>query len=490
MELLNLLTLDTGIKLAQLHSDAVDFPKTGQPAHMTKDLQPRMWPHYMQRKNTKKNKIYVSHKILGQLYDQVERTDFFPDFSRPFSQTILQAYTLQSAILADARQLKKEYDAAMCRIMAKLDIKTEFEVWSTFALSHNKSNDFKFHEEIGQLSMSLKEQYRDLCVKAAGGKDHDQLGPFVAAMYQVTSEEIAKAVKMYQQTHIFDGRPTPVRRMVPENMPKMSFPWIFHDVLGKIANPHTSPQCTGLQVEDTAQPQATHSVSRKGRYVADTNVMLPDLKTAQGVIHPGDLFRPFASQRMEHPEQYERENIQYPKNMESSEATTETMVSDVYQRTTVPLPLRKVPSPVSQTSDATDMKTPSGRTIGTPTPSQETDKSFITPNEVPSPDFTAAEVQLPKNSNEEQTPSVQNQQEVLAAGICFLRKVTPLDSMRSDPSFGAESGDSSNDADIEDAEEVVLQPIPERPSVNKLLEAFSFQEEEEEGEEEEDKEED
>ena len=282
-----------GLRLAQLHSEAVDFAKTGQPARMTRDLRPRREPHFLMEKKKKKRKdqFYVSHKILGQLYDQIEKIDFSPDFSAPFDRRILDAYDIPSPLLATAHHIKKEYDAAIRRIMAKLDIKTEFEVWSNFVLAHNKPNgDFKFHEEIGQLSGALKCQFRDLCIEAAGGKDFEQLGLFVAAMYQTTAEEIAAVMKECNQT---------MRQIKPASMPLMSFPWIFQDVLGKIAKVNTTPfsissTSTESLTKHVVQTQFVKSAPRKGQGVVDA----PDLETAQGVIHQGDVFKPFASQYM------------------------------------------------------------------------------------------------------------------------------------------------------------------------------------------------
>ena len=243
-------------------------------------------------KRKPKNQIYTSQKVLGQLYDHIERINFFPNFSAPFDRRILNAYNVPAPLLATARQIKEEYDAAVRRIMAKHDIKTEFEVWSNFVLAHNKSNggDFKFHEEIGQISGAFKCQFRELCIETAGGRDYDQLGPFVAAMYQVTAEEIAKAVEECNQSK---------RQMKSASMPLMSFPWIFQDVLGKIAKLHTTPfgtssTCAESLPQSVIQTQNIQSASRKGRGLIDA----PDLETAQGVIHQGDIFQPFASQYM------------------------------------------------------------------------------------------------------------------------------------------------------------------------------------------------
>ena len=175
--------------------------------------------------------------------------------------------------------------------MAKLEIKTEFEVWSNFVLAHNKPNgDFKFHEEIGQVSGALKCQFRDMCIEAAGGKDFDQLGHFVAAMYQVTAEDITAAREECDQT---------MRQIEPTSMPLMSFPWIFQEVLGKIAKLSSNPfsissTSTEVLAKNVVQTQSITGDPRKGRGVADA----PDLETAQGAIRQGDIFKPFASQYM------------------------------------------------------------------------------------------------------------------------------------------------------------------------------------------------
>lgn len=185
----------------------------------------------------KKKGGYHSRKILGQIYDQVVRVDFTPAFTAPFDRRILEAYTLQETILDKARELKKGYDARVLRIMAQHEIQTEFEVWSTFVLSHSDLiKDYKFHETIGELSSALKDQYRDLCFKAAEVETLDQIAPFVAAMYAVTAEEMTSALKIQtnQSNNAFRGNNGPANTSSTQ-MPLISFPWIFHDVLGKIA---------------------------------------------------------------------------------------------------------------------------------------------------------------------------------------------------------------------------------------------------------------
>lgn len=221
----------TGLKLAELHSTAVDYLKSGVPARMTRDLNPAKWPHFMEQQHRPRENIYHSRKVLGKLYDEVERVDFVPVFDVPFDNRILGAYNIDKTMLEAAAVLKRQYDAAIRRIMAQHDIHSEFEVWSTFVMSHSKaSNDYKFHEEIGRISMALKDRFRALCYEKAGGKHFEVLGPFVTAMYIVTKEEISEAVLNAKTRGIETAN------LRAASMPLMSFPWLFQGVLGKIAN--------------------------------------------------------------------------------------------------------------------------------------------------------------------------------------------------------------------------------------------------------------
>ncbi|KAL9590648.1 MAG: hypothetical protein Q9203_000573 [Teloschistes exilis] len=230
-------SLDEGVKsnkcrkLAELHSTAVDYNKSGVPARMTRDLQPSRWPHFMEKANRPRENIYHSRKVLGQLFDQVERVDFVPLFDAPFDVRILNAYNIEPKMLEAAASLKQQYDTAVHRIMAQHAIQTEFEVWSTFVMNHSKaSNDYKFHEEIGRISKALKDGFRAQCAQVAGSRgpdDFDTMAPFAVAMYIVTANEMGEAVRTAKE----GGRELRV-----EQIPGMSFPWLFLGMLGKIAN--------------------------------------------------------------------------------------------------------------------------------------------------------------------------------------------------------------------------------------------------------------
>ena len=225
-------------RLAQLHSDAVDYNKTGKPASMTRDLQPRMWPHFMEKNHQPKERIYKSGRILGQLYDAVERVDFAPNLEMPFDRRILDSGIPVSEDLMDfSRQMKKDYDLTVRRIMAQHEIQTEFEIWSTFVLSHaNTSNDYKFHEEIGGISSSLRESFRTECYNKVGGKQFRHLAPLALAMYRVTWDEIDAALqKFYSEKRFPNSKLFDEARPRIKDLPLISFPWILFEILGQIA---------------------------------------------------------------------------------------------------------------------------------------------------------------------------------------------------------------------------------------------------------------
>ncbi|KAJ9607340.1 hypothetical protein H2200_008413 [Cladophialophora chaetospira] len=225
------------LKLVELHSMAVDYPKTGVPAEMSRDLERNTWPHFMEKKRAP---MYRSRKILGQLSDAVERASFQPHWEGAFDRRILM-HSPSAELLETVRKLKKSYDESMRRIMAQHQISTEFEVWSTFVLDHSKAApDYKFHEEIGQHAKTLKESYLDAFCQKAGGRDMESLAPFAITAYHLTHDELRDA--QHKNRNVQDDGPDLGESAAPTEveMPFISFPWVLQDTLQKIARntPH------------------------------------------------------------------------------------------------------------------------------------------------------------------------------------------------------------------------------------------------------------
>jgi RNA-dependent RNA polymerase len=220
------------IELAHLHSNAVDYPKSGQPAHLKASLRPRLYPHYME----KPGKSYHSRTVLGQLYDIVTKVEFQPNYNGAFDERIIRRFELTDDVLKKARIIKKQHDRALRQIMNQREIGTEFEVWSTFVLTKPRvGSEYQMQETMGPIVANHRERFRNACIKVAGSRDPKDLYPFIAATYRVTWEVVQVAIREA------NGRVTEDQRM-----PFISFPWIFEQELGRIANLQKDYQLAGF----------------------------------------------------------------------------------------------------------------------------------------------------------------------------------------------------------------------------------------------------
>ncbi|KAJ4286996.1 hypothetical protein N0V90_012877 [Kalmusia sp. IMI 367209] len=268
------------LELAKLHSQAVDYSKSGIPAIMPPELRPQKRPHFQKRKQQADHKFYRSQKILGMLFDQVQLVDFVPQYENKFDEKILGAYKLDDSTLEKAREIKLSYDSDLRRLMAKHAIQTEFEAWSVFVLSHNlEARDYTFAEEFGRTVGALKGRFREECREAAGAKgqsDFETLAPFIAAMYTVTAREMEAAVKECQEK----GRP-----MTPEKMPLMSFPWLFVDELGQIKTGRQFIRSEVVQQGASRQPSKRQDVAPP-----ETGIPVGETEPPPGSTHLGERF--------------------------------------------------------------------------------------------------------------------------------------------------------------------------------------------------------
>lgn len=214
------------IALIKLHSMAVDYPKIGVPAMMTPALKANQYPHWL----NKKFNSYVSHKVLKKLYDEVERVEFHPQYShRGFDREILAAQALPPKLFDDSLQAvlehKLAYDEDFRRLMAQYGVDTEFEVWSTFVLDHNRHiKEYKFAEELSRLMAASKQHYRDACVQVLGvtsvsSDKLEDLGSLDAPLYKTTADEVSN------EWHGSGGCHKPI----------LSIPWVFQDELLALA---------------------------------------------------------------------------------------------------------------------------------------------------------------------------------------------------------------------------------------------------------------
>ncbi|KAK4145305.1 RNA dependent RNA polymerase-domain-containing protein [Dichotomopilus funicola] len=285
------------LELANLHSTAVDYVKTGIPAEWNKKLAPRKYPHFMEKH---KNMSYHSMGVLGKLYDMIDKDVFDnrDNYKLRFDDRILKRYHLSNALLKAARKIKTQYDISIRRIMGQLEIRTEFEVWTTFVLTKPRiGSDYKVQEKVGREAAGLKAQFRGTCLKAVEEHGFNKL-EFVAAMYTVTWEETRIALHEARQPHVLPDGTIGRRRITARSMPLLSFPWLFPDDLGKIAlNTEKLPDLKDLGV---SLPSAGSKVSGADIAKAEREFGIEGMeytKTSDGrFIHRGEVLHLFRHQ--------------------------------------------------------------------------------------------------------------------------------------------------------------------------------------------------
>ncbi|KAK3827569.1 MAG: RNA dependent RNA polymerase-domain-containing protein [Benniella sp.] len=119
------------LKLAQLHSDAVDFPKTGIPAQMTPDLRPESYPDFMEKPPDKKT--YESKRILGRIFRECSSglESWVPqDYQQSFNKLLV--IDGHEDYLAGAKKCKEGYDREMSSLKNQYGVKSDLEVVSGF----------------------------------------------------------------------------------------------------------------------------------------------------------------------------------------------------------------------------------------------------------------------------------------------------------------------------------------------------------------------
>jgi RNA-dependent RNA polymerase len=265
--------------LAQLHSLAVDYPKSGVPVNIPPQFRKVRWPHFMEKRSSG----YTSKKILGQLYDLVEREEFSPKYHHGFDQRILQHFTPSEVLLKRAAEIKRCYDSRIKRIMAQHGIATEFEVWSGFVMRHKKEvKDYKFGEELGTLMEALRTSFREECEKAAGGRDPAHLHTFISAMYAVTEKQVQEAREQAESD--------PEVLSDPVKVPLISFPWLFLHELGSIASGRADMDGGAHRIQGSQKRHHTMTMLGEGEISSK-------IQTDEGIVPLGGVFRAFSDKR-------------------------------------------------------------------------------------------------------------------------------------------------------------------------------------------------
>jgi RNA-dependent RNA polymerase len=177
------------IKLAELFSIAVDYPKTGVPAQIPSELYVREYPDFMEKLD---RATYESKGAIGKLYREIKKQNphvghFTKDVARRSYDTdlIVDGY---KDYIAEAVWFKGEYDFKLGNLMEHYGIKSEAEIISgcilKMAKNFTKSSDA---EAIRLAVKSLRKQARSWFSDESGdGDGQDASYAKASAWYHVT----------------------------------------------------------------------------------------------------------------------------------------------------------------------------------------------------------------------------------------------------------------------------------------------------------------
>ena len=146
-------------KIAKKFSQAVDAPKTGVAIELSDDETPKEFPHFMD-KNKKKKNVYISHKILGQLYDKIN--DYIKENNISKKENIWKDFNYDRDLCINkwenfgflAFTFYKEYYLEILALMKKNEIKCE----SVLLTGNNMDNDESVFSKKKNIIMILEKK--------------------------------------------------------------------------------------------------------------------------------------------------------------------------------------------------------------------------------------------------------------------------------------------------------------------------------------------
>ncbi|RDX97814.1 RNA-dependent RNA polymerase 2, partial [Mucuna pruriens] len=208
------------LELAQLHSMAVDFAKTGAPAAMPRVLKPREFPDFMERVD---KPMYISNGVLGKLYRAIIESQMQIRYSFVWSEKLAEeAYDRSlevngfEAFLDMASTHKEMYAQKMISLMNFYGAETEDEMLLgnlQNRASYLQRDNRRYGDMKDRILLSVRNLQREAKEWFETSCQPHQYQPMASAWYHVTYHPSSYS----QESSCF-----------------LSFPWIVGDILLQI----------------------------------------------------------------------------------------------------------------------------------------------------------------------------------------------------------------------------------------------------------------
>ncbi|XP_058762602.1 RNA-dependent RNA polymerase 2-like [Vicia villosa] len=213
------------LELAELHSMAVDFAKTGAPAEMPRALKPREFPDFMERFE---KPMYVSRGVLGKLYRALVESTLQVRSNIVLSEKLTEeAYDCQLEVngfeffLETASSHREMYAQKMISLMSFYGAETEDEMLTGNLLkraSYLQRDNRRYGDMKDRILISVKDLQREAKGWFESDCQPEEYQLMASAWYHVTYHP-----KYYHESSTF-----------------LSFPWIVGDILLHIKSANSS----------------------------------------------------------------------------------------------------------------------------------------------------------------------------------------------------------------------------------------------------------
>ncbi|XP_065876219.1 RNA-dependent RNA polymerase 2 [Euphorbia lathyris] len=213
------------LQLAELHSMAVDFAKTGAPAEMPLALKPKEFPDFMGR--TEKQ-MYISDGILGKLYRATPNCTGQESSTFVWSKKIAEAaydHDLEvkgfEEFIAMALHHKEMYTEKLSDLMNYYEAKHEDEILTgnlRMKAAYLQRDNRRYGETKDRIMLSIKSLQKEAKEWFESSCQPKECRLLASAWYHVT----------YHPTY------------VQESFSCLSFPWIMGDILLDIKSANSS----------------------------------------------------------------------------------------------------------------------------------------------------------------------------------------------------------------------------------------------------------
>ncbi|KAL0480226.1 RNAi component RdRP [Acrasis kona] len=176
---------DACLFLAQQHSNAVDYAKSGRPAYFPKRLKTKSVPDFTENKH---KDSYLSDKIIGKLFRQItENKD--PDPITEFD--VIHEFDLEGVenYLQEAKELRDDYNFSLTSMMKIFGVKNEFEFVSgnvtTFGKDLSSHKEYDVRERIINAYSALRKEFLQKFEMGLDGALEEEREKKACAWYKV-----------------------------------------------------------------------------------------------------------------------------------------------------------------------------------------------------------------------------------------------------------------------------------------------------------------